>query len=1049
MSALPDPLDTLAITPADVPSLPTNLRRKLTGYLLRWGCFDQARRCLQQVLVTRPDQVSVYDDLARAHLGLDQPDRALEIMRRREALKVSTLSRRLAIRAHLARGDVEAALQASESLLADNPDGKLAQVVRGNVLVEAGQYDAAEAIFRHLEAVNPEDAAAARHMAGLAHRRGHPAVALAHVQQATQRYGDRLPPPDFYRLWETLLRENGQPAEADAVAAQLETRRTAELDALHHDLSLPTAASPAPPHRPTPAPPPPAPRPSRPPPPITELQPTPGERTRLEVALGEHFSLSAFRPGQVEAIAGLLRGQSVLAVMPTGHGKSLVYQLAAQLLPGTTLVISPLIALMKDQLEGLPPAIEKRATTINSTLEITEVRERLARTARGGYKLIYAAPERLRQRPFLHALAQTGVSLLVIDEAHCVSLWGHDFRPDYRFIARAAHELGDPTVLAMTATAPPAIQDEIVAQLGHMVRVNVDVHRPNLRLEVMGLRNDDDKQQALLKAIGELDGSGIVYANSRAKCEELAAMLRHQGQNAIHYHAGMEKTNRAAAQDRFMSDRARVVVATIAFGMGIDKSDIRFIVHYHTPKSLESYYQEAGRAGRDGLPARCILFHSPSDKRNLTRWTHQEALTLPLLRQAYAAVRRRLDGQKSGLVACDDLQRDLQTDGTRVRVAVSFLEKADLLVRHFDLPRTATVTAFRDTAPDGQFDRFVSAARLRSGQPLPLDLAQVACRAGFEPAEIEAHLLDWETRGWLEYRGVGRDLLIEMLSPPRDSGPRVERLLQAYLASQDARIAGIVDYARTTGCRHGAISRYFGGRDIARCAACDNCGATAFQIDLQRAAPAAIAEHLAGIILRCAAHLPFPVGKRGLARTLRGQPSAPVGPDRCPEHGALPHLTRSAIAGLVDKLTEEGYLEAYVEPRRGFRLLRLTDLGHRALKDESLLPEWGRPICLEPGAPGQPAEVSLKEPSPPYEALLERLWAWRREQAREQKVSAYLVFPNAVLHDIATARPRTLDELAAIKGIGPAKVARYGEVLRLVAEGGWKMDKGEGMEEKG
>ena len=1023
----PEPLTALDLTPADVPSLPTNLRRKLTGYLLRWGHFDQARRCLQQVLVTRPDQVSIYDDLARAYLGLEQPDRALEMMRRREALKVSTRSRTLVIRTHLARGDIETALEASESLTADHPDSKLAHVVRGDVLTKAGHYDDAEAVFRRLEAANPEDVSAARQLAHLAHRRGDPAAALIHVQQAAQRLGDRPPPLDLLRLWETLLRETGQPAEADAVAAQLQARRTAERDALRRDLGLPTAPPPVAPRPPTPASPPPS-----PPPPTIELQPTPDERARLQAALRQHFALTTFRPGQLEAIAGLLRGQSVLAVMPTGHGKSLVYQLAAQLLPGTTLVISPLIALMKDQLEGLPPAIEKRATTINSTLEIVEIRERLARAARGGYKLIYAAPERLRQRPFLHALAQTGVSLLVIDEAHCVSLWGHDFRPDYRFIARAAHELGDPTVLAMTATAPPVIQDEVIAQLGGMIRVNVDVHRPNLRLEAIHLRNDGEKQRALLKLIGELGGSGIVYANSRAKCEELAAMLCRYGRDAIHYHAGMEKTDRAAAQDRFMSDRARVVVATVAFGMGIDKSDIRFIAHYHTPKSLESYYQEAGRAGRDGLPARCILFHSPSDKGNLTRWTRQEALTLSLLRQAYAAIRRRLGGEKSGLVASADLQRDLQADDTRVRVAVSFLEKADLLIRHFDLPRTAVVTAFQETAPDGRFDRFVAAARLRPGQPLPLDLPQVACQAGFDPAEVEAHLLDWETRGWLDYRGAGRDMLIELLPPPPDSGPRVEQLLQTYLEGQDTRIATIVDYARTTGCRHGTISRYFGGLEIARCSACDNCGAAAFQIDIRRAAPPAITEHLAAIILRCALHLPFPLGKTGLARTLKGLPTSPISPDRCPEHGALPHLSRKAIAELVEKLTGEGYLEAYVEPRRGFRLLRLTDLGRGALKDESLLPEWGRPIRIEPEAP--PARAA-KEGSQPDEALLERLWAWRREQARAQNVSAFIVFPNAVLQGIAAARPATLDELAAIKGIGPTRVERYGaDVLRLVAE---------------
>jgi ATP-dependent DNA helicase RecQ len=330
------------------------------------------------------------------------------------------------------------------------------------------------------------------------------------------------------------------------------------------------------------------------------------EQRELTDAAQRLFGYPGLLPGQAQIMTCTLRGEDVLAVLPTGGGKSLCYQLPAFIAPsGTTLVISPLIALMKDQVDKLPSEVRGLATSINSSLQGDELTRRLEGVKTGRYRLVYAAPERLRQPSFLHALRRAGLNRLVIDEVHCVSMWGHDFRPDYLYIAEARKALGNPALLSMTATAAPRVREDILQRLGRMRVIAGDVMRANLRLEVLQAHSMDEKLRFLLSFCRDETGAGIVYASSRVRCEELAELLRSQGVSAIHYHAGME--NRAEAQDEFMSGRARVVVATVAFGMGIDKPDIRFILHYEPPASLEAYYQEAGRAGRDGLPARCLL----------------------------------------------------------------------------------------------------------------------------------------------------------------------------------------------------------------------------------------------------------------------------------------------------------------------------------------------------------------------------------------------------------------------------------------------------------
>jgi ATP-dependent DNA helicase RecQ len=342
-----------------------------------------------------------------------------------------------------------------------------------------------------------------------------------------------------------------------------------------------------------------------------------GMTTALRHALKARFGFDDFRAGQEAVVDDVLAGRDVLALMPTGGGKSLCYQLPALLQPGVSLVVSPLIALMQDQVRQLEDN-DIGATFINSSVAAGELARRVAGMLRGDYKLVYLAPERLVLPEFLDALGRLrstlGINAFVIDEAHCVSEWGHDFRPEYRQLSVLRRRHPETPILAFTATATPRVRTDIAAQL---TLRNPAVHlssfnRPNLYYEV---RPKTPRSYDELKARAQAGGAGIVYCLSRRRVDELAVDLRRDGIRVLPYHAGLDARTRRDNQEAFIRDDVQVVVATIAFGMGINKPDVRWVVHYDLPKSLESYYQESGRAGRDGDPARCTLYFGAGDLR--------------------------------------------------------------------------------------------------------------------------------------------------------------------------------------------------------------------------------------------------------------------------------------------------------------------------------------------------------------------------------------------------------------------------------------------------
>ncbi|WHY87390.1 DNA helicase RecQ [Neobacillus novalis] len=329
--------------------------------------------------------------------------------------------------------------------------------------------------------------------------------------------------------------------------------------------------------------------------------------------LESHFGYNAFRKGQEQAIRSVLTGENTICVMPTGGGKSICYQIPALILPGTTIVISPLISLMKDQVDALIQ-VGIPATFINSSLSFKEANERIRAAKQGKYKLLYIAPERLESYEFLEDLNGMEIPLVAVDEAHCISQWGHDFRPSYRHIQQMINNLPErPNVLALTATATPRVRADIC----HLLNIDENntiitgFERENLSFSVIKGQDRVKYLQAYLKK-NEKE-AGIIYAATRKNVDQLYERLRKENINVARYHAGMGDVDRAREQERFLEDKASVMVATSAFGMGIDKSNIRYVLHFQMPKNMESYYQEAGRAGRDGLESECILLYSPQD----------------------------------------------------------------------------------------------------------------------------------------------------------------------------------------------------------------------------------------------------------------------------------------------------------------------------------------------------------------------------------------------------------------------------------------------------
>jgi ATP-dependent DNA helicase RecQ len=565
---------------------------------------------------------------------------------------------------------------------------------------------------------------------------------------------------------------------------------------------------------------------------------------QAEAVLHRYWGFAAFRPGQETAIEAVLQGRDMLVIMPTGGGKSLCYQVPAMLFEGVTIVVSPLISLMKDQVDTLE-AVGLPATFINSTLSGTEMAERLDRAERGELKLVYVAPERFDSEHFQERVKRLNVSLLAVDEAHCVSQWGHDFRPSYLRVGRARELLGDPPVVALTATATEEVRRDVVRQLDlrHPEVLVTGFDRRNLTWHVLRAKNDSEKDRLLLKLLREKrDESAIVYAATRKNVDALTALLNGVGVPAVGYHAGLVDAERKRVQDEFMSGAVPVVVATNAFGMGIDKPDVRRVVHYNMPGTLEAYYQEAGRAGRDGQNAECILLHAYPD-----RFTHEFFIeqTYPprkAVEEVLRELRRRTaPGEPFTLPAVEFARTLSSVKGDRqVYAALRVLEEHGL-IRQTTAGAAPTVWVRLIATPEriqrevpedargAELKLLRALWRLGGGKAVyggaEIDWRDLMGLAGGRAAAAE--LLDSLAReSFLEWRSAGNGEGVQVIdrATPLERLPIDWRGLERRKDGELKKLQRVQGYAYHERCRRGYVLRYFGDpAAMDECGACDNC----------------------------------------------------------------------------------------------------------------------------------------------------------------------------------------------------------------------------------
>ena len=707
-----------------------------------------------------------------------------------------------------------------------------------------------------------------------------------------------------------------------------------------------------------------------------------------ESLLSRHFGFQSFQPGQREPIESALSGGDSIVVMPTGAGKSLCFQLPAMALPGITVVISPLISLMKDQVDGLAER-GLPATSLNSSLTTAEVSERVAELRSGKTRLVYVAPERFRNKGFQSLLAELNVSLLAIDEAHCISQWGHDFRPDYIRLGAVVKSLPNARIMALTATATQEVRDDIAKQLGlgqagrPTPKIFVSgFRRDNLRLVVSHVSTHGQKMDRISRVLADFK-TGIIYCSTRKQVERVGVMLKEEHIKHLIYHAGLNDDQRRRAQERFMGGEFPIVVATNAFGMGVDRSDLRFVIHWDVPGSIEAYYQEVGRAGRDGKLSHCELLYNYADVRTQEFFLDGSNPDPSVILGVWDEVRTIL---KEGPQACS-----LEEWGERI------------------LSTTNKITVHTCM---GLYER-----------------------CGLVEREIQAG-----SRCYTTSLIAGGDLkrLRDMLPTLEDKRRRDMKKLDLMLR-----------YTNTHQCRQQFILDYFGEKQghAGACGCCDHCG---FDPSVRPRPPTEEEWPLIQKLLSCVGRMDGRFGRNTIIAVAAGSKAKDITDrdlDKIPTHGALAKTPTETLKALFDELVKAKTI--LLSPDQ-YAVASLSPLGREvvwrrqsiSLKWPPLHPQRPSPIpatisrspkSTQRSPRGAPLPDTDRVLSAVEENIFEELKEWRQEEASAQGVPAYIVFGNKTLKAIAIMRPTTYSELEKVPGVGPAKLEAYGDdLLKLI-----------------